>query len=284
MVSKYHAASARFAIRGKTGMTEKYTPDQVRDYWNEQVASHGDSVTASWSDEYAVELEICEISKYLNDGDTVVDLGCAVGYSTVRFAMDRKIAIRGLDYIPDMIKRAQARLASAAVPLQERVDFRVGDVMQLNEQPGHYDKVIVTRVIINLGEWPRQQQGLLACAQLVKPGGLLLLSEPTIQGWSRLNAFRREWGLSEIPIKPFNTYLDEQKVIETLSDSMDLMELVNFSSTYFVGTRVLKPLLIQALGADIDVTDPNMEWNRWCASLPAFGDYGTQKLFIFRKT
>jgi hypothetical protein len=27
-----------------------------------------------------------------------------------------------------------------------------------------------------------------------------------------------------------------------------------------------------------------MEWNRWFAQLPAWGDYGTQKLFVFRKT
>ena len=26
-----------------------------------------------------------------------------------------------------------------------------------------------------------------------------------------------------------------------------------------------------------------MEWNRWFAQLPAAGDYGTQKLMIFRK-
>jgi len=50
-----------------------------------------------------------------------------------------------------------------------------------------------------------------------------------------------------------------------------------------VGTRVLKPLLIRALGADIDVADPNMEWNRWCAQLPSCGDYGVQKLFIMMK-
>ena len=59
--------------------------------------------------------------------------------------------------------------------------------------------------------------------------------------------------------------------------------LVDFASTYYVGTRVLKPLLAQATGAPVDVADPASEWNRWFASLPAVGDYGTQKLFVFRK-
>jgi hypothetical protein len=37
------------------------------------------------------------------------------------------------------------------------------------------------------------------------------------------------------------------------------------------------------LQADIPVASPDMEWNRWWAALPAVGDYGTQKLFVFRK-
>lgn len=61
------------------------------------------------------------------------------------------------------------------------------------------------------------------------------------------------------------------------------MEVSNFSSTYYVATRVIKPLLIQALGTQIDVADANMEWNRWFSQLPSWGNYGTQKLFVFRK-
>ena len=60
-------------------------------------------------------------------------------------------------------------------------------------------------------------------------------------------------------------------------------EMVNFASTYFVGTRVIKPLLARLLGQEAKVADPGMHWNRWFASLPATGDYGTQKLFVLRK-
>lgn len=35
--------------------------------------------------------------------------------------------------------------------------------------------------------------------------------------------------------------------------------------------------------ADIDAADPGMEWNRWFGSLPAWGDCGGRKLFVFRK-
>ena len=120
-------------------------------------------------------------------------------------------------------------------------------------------------------------------ALVLKSGGLLLLSEATLQGWQQLNRFRQEWALPEIPMPPFNQYLDQEQVVEALSSDLQLIEITNFSSTYYVGTRVLKPLLIQALGVKIDVAEPNMEWNRWFAQLPPWGDYGTQKLFVFRK-
>ena len=182
-----------------------------------------------------------------------------------------------------MVERARERLEGLADKPLGTAAFEVGDVTDLDEPADHYDRVVVVRVIINLPDWDRQRKGLRECARVVKPGGTLLLSEATLQGWGKMNDLRREWGLPDIPMPPFNRYLDETRVVEAVSPELALTELINFSSTYYVGTRVLKPLLVQALGADIDVANPDMEWNRWFAQLPAWGDYGTQKLFVFKK-
>jgi SAM-dependent methyltransferase len=163
------------------------------------------------------------------------------------------------------------------------MDFAVGDATALPEAGETYDKVVIVRVLINLGTWERQQIGLREACRVLKGGGVLLLSEATLQGWQKLNRFRGEWGLPDIPVPPFNTYLDEQRVIESVGGMMELIEIRNFASTYYVGTRVLKPLLDRALGNSINVADPEMEWNRWFSLLPAAGDYGTQKLFVLRK-
>jgi ubiquinone/menaquinone biosynthesis C-methylase UbiE len=230
-----------------------------------------------------IEMEIRNILQRLEDNDRVLDVGCANGYSTVQFASQRRVNIRGVDYIPEMIEQARQRLQGFADKLLGKVEFEMGDITGLNEPNDSYDKVVVIRVIINLGHWSRQLKGLRECARVLKPGGTLLLSEATMQGWRKLNAFRREWGLFDIPMPPFNQYVDQDQVIEAMSPELHLAELVNFASTYYVGTRVLKPLLIQALGEKINVADPNMYWNNWFAQLPAWGDYGTQKLFVFRK-
>jgi ubiquinone/menaquinone biosynthesis C-methylase UbiE len=264
-------------------MSERFKPDQIRDFWQQQAVQHGQSPAASWSDFNVIEMEIKEISKYLDDNQSVLDVGCANGYSTVHFAAHKRVQIRGIDYIPEMIEQAKARLQGIQRDLAGSVEFDVGDITALKEQTNAYDRVIVIRVVINLGDWNTQLKGLHECARVLKPGGLLLLSEATVQGWKRLNTFRREWGLGEIPMPPFNLYLDQDQVHQAVAPQLELVELLDFASTYYVGTRVLKPLLDQALGGRVNVADPSMDWNRWFSHLPAWGDYGTQKLFVFRK-
>jgi len=260
-----------------------YNLQQIEEFWSTQAAVHGQSASASWSDHSVIEMEIRELAARLSDGQQVLDIGCANGYSSVALASQRNIRVRGLDYIPEMIAQARERLAAHRDALRGEVAFDVGDILALNEPPASYDAVVCVRVIINLADWERQQQGLRNCVRVLKPGGTFLLSEATVQGWRMLNALRVEWGLPEIGMPPFNCYLDEEAVVKALSPECELVEIVNFASSYYVGTRVLKPLLARGLGQDVDVANPDMHWNRWCASLPAAGDYGTQKLFVFRR-
>ncbi len=264
-------------------MTDRFHQEQIRDFWTQQARTHGQASAASWTDGPAIDLEIAQLLKRLSDGDEILDVGCGNGHSTMQLAAGCKIKIRGVDYIPEMVDHARRRLATAPGALRERVQFDVGDVTALDEATGTYDKVVAVRVIINLATWERQLAGLRECCRVLKPGGVLLLSEATRQGWNRLNALRREWGLPDIPMPAFNQYLDEEQVIEAVHPDLELLDLVNFASTYYVGTRLVKPLLNQALKTSIDVANTNMEWNRWCASLPPWGDYGTQKLFVFRR-
>ena len=264
-------------------MTAKFSQKEIYDFWTKQAHEHGLSPSASWSDRPVIEMEIREIVRRLNDGDEVLELGCANGYSSVQFANARRIRLKGLDYIPRMVEQARFRLSSMSGKLAGSAEFDVGDIMELKEANGVYDKVIVIRVLINLGTWDRQREALRQCARVLKAGGVLLLSEATLQGWQKLNEFRREWGLSDIPMPPFNQYLDQSQVIAAVEDQLQLVELCDFASTYYVGTRVLKPLLAQASKAPVNVADPAAHWNRWVSQLPAAGDYGTQKLFVFRK-
>ncbi|HKF03857.1 MAG TPA: class I SAM-dependent methyltransferase [Candidatus Sulfotelmatobacter sp.] len=264
-------------------MTTRLTQAEVYEFWSRQAQEHGQSPSASWSDHRVIEMEIAEILRHLSDADRVLDVGCANGYSSLQFASARRLQLRGLDYIPKMIDEARTRLHAMKEHIRGSAEFDVGDITELKEPSNTYDKVVVIRVLINLGNWDRQLKGLSECIRVLKPGGLLLLSEATLQGWRRLNAFRAEWGLDDVPMPPFNQYVDQDQVISAVRDEAELLEVSNFASTYYVGTRVLKPLLAKAAHAPVSVADPNAEWNRWFSQLPPAGDYGTQKLFVFRK-
>ena len=173
-------------------MSKKFTQGEIYDFWTQQAYKHQQSPSASWSDHRVIEMEISEIIRSLEDDDDVLDVGCANGYSSVQFASARRIRLRGLDYVAQMIEQARLRLRDMSNNLTGSVEFDVGDITQLTESSGAYDKVVVIRVLINLGTWERQLQGLRECARVLKPGGLLLLSEATLQGWQRLNQFRQE--------------------------------------------------------------------------------------------
>lgn len=191
-------------------MNAKYSLEQIRAFWTQQAIDHKQSPAASWSDRMVIEMEGREIVKHLTDGDRVLDIGCGNGYSTVQFAAKRRINILGVDYIPAMIEEARRRLSNLADDVLGTIEFKVGDITALDELTEQYDKVIVIRVLINLGDDTSQAQALAECARVLKPGGLLLLSEATLKGWERLNSFRHEWGLPDIPVPPFNQYVDEE--------------------------------------------------------------------------
>ncbi len=256
--------------------------EEIRRFWAEQVRVHGESPCASWSDHRVIELEIAAIGSRLRPGERVLDAGCANGYSSARCAA-LGADVTGIDYIPEMIEHAESRRRALPDDVSGRLSFAVGDVTRLDFPDGSFDAVICTRVIINLPSWEQQLRGLRECARVLRPGGLLLLSEATEQGWNRLNALRREWGMPDISMPGFNRYLDQDAVVQALAGEVEVEEISDFASSYYVATRVLKPLLAARADVVVDVADPDAEFNRWASMLPPAGDYGTQKLFVLRR-
>jgi SAM-dependent methyltransferase len=256
--------------------------EEIKEFWADQARLHGESPSASWSDRRVIELEIDAIGSRITGGQRVLDAGCANGYSSVHYAAVGA-HVTGVDYIHEMIESAESRRQALPADVAQRLDFSVGDITSLDFDDTSFDVVVSTRVIINLPSWEEQLRGLRECVRVLRPGGLFLLSEATEQGWRRLNALRNEWGLADISMPSFNLYLDQERVIEALTAEAELVELADFASSYYVATRLLKPLLASASTAEVDVADPEAEFNRWASMLPAAGDYGTQKLFVLRR-
>lgn len=257
------------------------TPDDIKGFWTEQARIYGSLPAASWSDVEAMALERRTLTPWLAAAQTALDIGCGNGLSTLAYAQAHPtLQIRGVDYVPEMIDTAQQLLALASDDVRRRVTFSVGDLLdpELPSLVGAADRVICTRVLINLSTWVAQRMALAALAPLVLPGGVLLLSEATLDGFIKLSHLRTEWHLPPLTIPPFNTYLSVEAVLTEARYRYHVVAVIDFASSYYVLTRVLKPIL--AHGRSIDATNPAMLFNQWAAHLPPAGDFGIQKLFV----
>ena len=75
----------------------------IKDFWDTQASNFKTDHTASWGDNFAIELEIENIALHLHEGASVLDVGCANGYSSVRQLVTNPKQITGVDVSEIMI-------------------------------------------------------------------------------------------------------------------------------------------------------------------------------------
>jgi ubiquinone/menaquinone biosynthesis C-methylase UbiE len=111
----------------------------------------------------------------LPEGGGVLDLGCGPGLWAMELAFAHpRVQVVGVDINPNVVEFATIQAWSRGL---ENVRFRVMDVMQPLDFPDRSFDVINARLIIwgVLPEaWPRMLQ---ECRRLLKPGGLVRLTE-----------------------------------------------------------------------------------------------------------
>src|SRR6185503_4452821 len=146
----------------------KLSLEEIRAFWTQQAKEHGVSPAASWSDFPVIDMEIRELAARSGDDDSVLDVGCANGYSTLQLASQRKAHFRGVDYIPEMVEQARVRHDQLRGRLRGTAEFDVGDILALKEPDASYDAVVVVRVVINLGECERQIRAVKECARVLR--------------------------------------------------------------------------------------------------------------------
>lgn len=220
--------------------------DHIRNFWESQAQKHGAAHDASWGDNFAIALEIDTIARHLKDGDSVLDVGCANGYSAFRQLERHKLArLVGVDFATSMIEAARAAKAEAG--LDGRVEFAQGDVRSLDFPDASFDAVYTTRVLINLPTWDEQAQGVRECLRVARPGGTVILSEGFWEPLMILNAMRALVRLPPLVEHDFNRYLKQARLEELLGSLGLAYRVEDFSSVYYLGSRLLREL----------VTDPS---------------------------
>jgi ubiquinone/menaquinone biosynthesis C-methylase UbiE len=108
----------------------------------------------------------------LEDGMTVLDLGCATGNVEERLAEDQAgICVTGVDYSESMLRRARRKCERFP-----KVGFVRADLAEPLPFPdASFDRVLANNVLYAL---PGRSALLAEARRVLRPGGLLVLSDP----------------------------------------------------------------------------------------------------------
>lgn len=263
---------------------DKTNVDQVRAVWDEFARRYGLDPRASTPDSYLVDLEIRTLTNYIANGERLLDIGCGNGYTSVKLAQKRAVEVMGTDLSLEMISYARQVLENHQGKLKGKAQFEVGDVLSpdFTQRFGQncFDTVLTKRTLINVLSWGEQKEAIIKIWNLLKPGGKYIMIEATMQGYENMNSLRERLHIAKTPIRWHNNYLDEEKLIPFLKERFDIVCVRNFSSTYYIGSRVIQPLILKPFKQE-----PRYDFflNRFFSHLPSFGNYGIQKLFVCRR-
>ncbi len=251
--------------------------EAIRQHWERRGRKYGLSPSASWVDETMLHREGLILGRYIKEGERVLDAGCANGYTTIQLARMKRIRITGIDYAASMVDYANQNLGRAGT-LAGAVTFKVGNFLNLDFADNTFDKVITKRCMINLANNENQKQALLEAWRVLKPGGLFLVSEVSVQCSDKLNQLRTRLGLEAMTPLWHNCYIDEEDFLPFARNYFDIVDVNRFSSSYYVLTWAIYSFFIRN-----GQRNYRSWFHRFSARVPQVGDWGLQKLFVLRK-
>ncbi|MBT3581444.1 methyltransferase domain-containing protein [bacterium] len=261
--------------------------EKIKEYWENQAKEHVGKPTATLNDTYLRKLEIDTFINKIAELDLknkirILDVGCGDGYSTLHIAQEYpQHTFLGVDYCENMIKNAQGRIKKSKEKLHV-IDFKQADVLKLSKTvpENSFDLAMSDRCIINLHTEENQHTAIVNIAKTLKKGGYYLAIENFMDGHNCMNETRRSVGLQDIPVKWHNIFFTEERFRKSVGEFFDILEINNFSSSYYLATRVLYAGMCKLQGKE-----PGYEHELYkiASKLPKFGNFSPIKLVVMRR-
>jgi ubiquinone/menaquinone biosynthesis C-methylase UbiE len=113
-------------------------------------------------------------SCHLGEHTRVVDIACGKGTSAIYLAQRYGCEVTGIDISEDMVAQATALAKQKGV--EEKVDLRVGDALELPFPDDEFDAAISQAMLVLVGD---KRKAIQEALRVVKPGGYL--------GWLELS-------------------------------------------------------------------------------------------------
>lgn len=254
----------------------------IKNYWDNNALIYRGSHEASWGDIYAINLEIETIGKYIKNGDDVLDIGCANGYSSIQQWQNKRLnSLVGIDYSGNMIHYANLNKKQFNLD-NANLNFNVGDIREICYPENTFDVTYTTRVLINLPSWEEQKKAILECIRVTKKGGKVIFSEGFWEPLVLLNAIRKLVNLEPLAEHDFNRYI-KQNYLEKFLDDLKLQyKREDFSSVYYLGSRFLRELVTKVDDYE-GYSNPINEQFYNLEKVYSGGNFGIQQAYVITK-
>jgi ubiquinone/menaquinone biosynthesis C-methylase UbiE len=251
--------------------------EAIKNYWDDRAAGDS-SIQSTTQDVYLREIEFRVLKEELKlrAPQSVVDVGCGDGRTTIRLAsVLPTIKFQGFDYSPSMLINAKAVLRKEGV---DNTTFGQHDISQ--PLPGSFEAAYTTRCLINLPNWELQQAALKNIHTCLPIGGIYLMVENFVEGQMNFNRIRKAYSLPEIAVRNHNLFLNHDKLVRFIDGLFVIEREINISSAYYLVSRVIYSKICDEQKKSTDYYDDH---HRLAAALPFVGEYGPVRLVILRK-
>lgn len=264
-------------------MAKKMTLEEIKQHWEQagrQFPKEGQIFPTS-RDPYLGQLEEENLLCYLSGHNHVLEIGCGDGLHTIKYARCVK-QLSAIDVAESLIQLARDKMDCEGVA---NVSFTVGSVLDLRELYGfsQFDCVMSQRCLINLPDWQYQQDAIVQVSDVLKNGGLFLLTEGFQDELDNLNAVRRIVNLDQIRVVDYNRNLIRKDFEEFVGNYFDVLEILDYG-TYLFLSRVFHPLAVLPYNPrhDSSLNEAAMEIARMI-QIPDLRKYSYNLFYALRK-
>ena len=251
---------------------------QIKEYWDQR-ASADNTVQSTTQDYYLREIEFRVLKNLIGKYNpaSIMDVGCGDASTTVKLAADfPKINFIGIDYSESMLRNAQSNIERRGT---SNLRVMLHDVTKSLPQ-GPCEMVYSTRCLINLSTWGLQQIAIKNISENLVVGGIYAMIENFIEGHENFNRVRSELGLADISVREHNLFFKRAILLDFVSNSFEVLQEENISSTYYLISRVIYSKLCQEAGVAPDYYDGH---HKYAAQLPFCGEFGPVRMICLRK-
>ena len=180
-------------------------------HWNERAKNEKNKSQVNMADLAQRNFENDFILSHLSCKDSILEVGCGNGFLTQQ--LRQHVAhVDAFDYAENMVDSAKELYG------EENNRFFHDNLLDPTNVKPPYDKIVCLRVLINLRDIKEQLRAINNMHGMLKPGGKLLLLEGFENGFTALNALRRECGIEEMKPAAINFYSKIEDVMPVLED------------------------------------------------------------------